>query len=412
MKKIISIVILFVLAGMLQAQSPDSLFAIAARNNPDLKAQFKAYEQAMEQVPQQGALPDPMLSFGYFISQPETRLGPQIAKVSLSQSIPWFGTLKARRNAAALNAEAQFQLFLDERNKLQYQVAKAYYPIYELQRKIDFEKENSEILKSFLKTARRMYQTGKGQMTDVIQVKMMLQESQTRMALLEKERKPLLAKLNELLDREPDAAVEVQKSLPENKIPENHYRDSLFGDHPKLLAFDKQIEASEEQITAARKKRYPNLGFGLDYTVVGERPNESLNDNGRDILMPMVTVSLPVFKSKNQATIEQAQLKNQEMQLRKASTKNTLAQQFEDIWFEIEKQKEFARLYDTQIEDAQQTVRLLMQSYSDGNTAFEEVLRMRQKVLKYQEQKVASEAALHIALNRLNYLTAKDPENE
>lgn len=412
MKKIISIVILFVLAGMLQAQSPDSLFAIAARNNPDLKAQFKAYEQAMEQVPQQGALPDPMLSFGYFISQPETRLGPQIAKVSLSQSIPWFGTLKARRNAAALNAEAQFQLFLDARNKLQYQVAKAYYPIYELQRKIDFEKENSEILKSFLKTARRMYQTGKGQMTDVIQVKMMLQESQTRMALLEKERKPLLAKLNKLLDRELDAAVEVQESLPENKIPENYHRDSLFGNHPKLQAFDKQIEAAEEQITAARKKRYPNLGFGLDYTLVGERPNESLNDNGRDILMPMVTVSLPVFKSKNQATIEQAQLKNQEMQLRKASTKNTLAQQFEDIWFEIEKQKEFARLYDTQIEDAQQTVRLLMQSYSDGNTAFEEVLRMRQKVLKYQEQKVASEAALHIALNRLNYLTAKDPENE
>lgn len=412
MKKIISIVILFVLAGMLQAQSPDSLFAIAARNNPDLKAQFKAYEQAMEQVPQQGALPDPMLSFGYFISQPETRLGPQIAKVSLSQSIPWFGTLKARRNAAALNAEAQFQLFLDARNKLQYQVAKAYYPIYELQRKIDFEKENAEILKSFLKTARRMYQTGKGQMTDVIQVKMMLQESQTRMALLEKERKPLLAKLNKLLDRKPDAAVEVQESLPENKIPENYHRDSLFGNHPKLQAFDKQIEAAEEQITAARKKRYPNLGFGLDYTLVGERPNESLNDNGRDILMPMVTVSLPVFKSKNQATIEQAQLKNQEMQLRKASTKNTLAQQFEDIWFEIEKQKEFARLYDTQIEDAQQTVRLLMQSYSDGNTAFEEVLRMRQKVLKYQEQKVASEAALHIALNRLNYLTAKDPENE
>ncbi len=400
------------LTGMLQAQSPDSLFAIAARNNPGLKAQFKAYEQAMKQVPQQGALPDPMLSFGYFISQPETRLGPQIAKVSLSQSIPWFGTLKARRNAAALKAEAQFQMFLDARNKLQYLVAKAYYPLYELQRKIDFEKENAEILKSFLKTAQRMYQSGKGQMTDVIQVKMMLQESQTRIAVLEKERKPLLAKLNKLLDKESDAAVEIQKSLPANKIPENYRRDSRLGDHPKLLALDKQIEASQEQVSTARKKRYPNLGFGLDYTVVGERPGESLKDNGRDILMPMVTVSLPVFKSKNQATIEQAQLENQKTQLRRESTKNTLVQQYEDILFEIEKQKEFARLYDTQIEDAQQTVRLLMQSYSDGNTAFEEVLRMRQKVLKYQEQKVASEAALHIALNRLNYLTAKVPENE
>lgn len=412
MKKIVIIIVFYALTGMLQAQSPDSLFAIAARNNPDLKAQFKAYEQAMKQVPQQGALPDPMLSFGYFLSQPETRLGPQIAKVSLSQAIPWFGTLKARRNAAALNAEAQYQLFLDARNKLQYKVAKAYYPLYELQRKIDFEKENKEILKSFLKTARRMYQTGKGLMTDVIQVKMLLKESQTRVSVLEKERRPLLADLNKLLNREPDVAVEVQESLPASKISENYRRDSLFGDHPKLLALEKQMEASQQQVSAAQKKRYPNLGFGLDYTVVGERPNASFNDNGRDILMPMVTVSLPVFKSKNQAIIEQAQLRNQELEYRKASVKNTLVQQYEDIWFEIEKQEEFTRLYDTQIEDAQQTVRLLMQSYSDGNTAFEEVLRMRQKVLKYQQKKVSSETALRIAFNRLNYLTAKDPENE
>ncbi len=400
------------LAGMGQAQKPDSLFEIAANNNPDLKARFKAYEQALTQVPQQGALPDPMLSFGYFLSQPETRLGPQIAKVSLSQSIPWFGTLKARKNAAALKAEAQFQLFLDARNKLYYQVAQAYYPLYELQRKIDFEKENAEILKSFLKTARRVYQSGNGLMTDVIRVQMMLDESQTRVSVLQKERKPLLAKLNKLLNRDSDAPVKVQESFPKRQLPEDYRRGSLFVDHPKLLALDKQVEASNEQVTAARKKRFPNLGIGLDYTVVGERPAESLADNGRDILMPMVTVSLPVFTAKNQATIKQAQLRKQELQLRKASTRNTLAQEYEQIWFEIEKQNEFSQLYDNQIEDAKQTVRLLLQSYGNGNTSFDEVLRMRQKVLKYQKQKVSSETSLQIAINKLNYLTAKDLRNE
>jgi outer membrane protein, heavy metal efflux system len=45
---------------------------------------------------------------------------------------PWFGTLKAQGDAAALLAEAKYQSFLDARNQLFYQVAAAYHPLYEL----------------------------------------------------------------------------------------------------------------------------------------------------------------------------------------------------------------------------------------------------------------------------------------
>jgi hypothetical protein len=53
-------------------QNPiDEYLVIAAKSNPLLKAKFNQYLAAMEKVPQVGTLPDPQLTFGYFISTPE-----------------------------------------------------------------------------------------------------------------------------------------------------------------------------------------------------------------------------------------------------------------------------------------------------------------------------------------------------
>jgi cobalt-zinc-cadmium efflux system outer membrane protein len=61
----------------------------AAENNPGLKAKFKEYMAALEVIPQVGALPDPTLALGYFISPVETRVGPQRLKISAAQMFPW-----------------------------------------------------------------------------------------------------------------------------------------------------------------------------------------------------------------------------------------------------------------------------------------------------------------------------------
>ena len=119
MKFVINIIILIILgvtAG--QAQTLDDYFRNAAENNPGLQAKYKEFEAALQKVPQVSTLPDPTFSFGYFISPVETRVGPQQAKFSLTQMFPWFGTLKAQGNAAALMAEAKYQSFLDARKQL------------------------------------------------------------------------------------------------------------------------------------------------------------------------------------------------------------------------------------------------------------------------------------------------------
>ena len=36
------------------------------------------------------------------------------------------------------------------------------------------------------------------------------------------------------------------------------------------------------------------MGIGIDYVVVDERTDMDLTDNGRDVIMPMFSVSLPI----------------------------------------------------------------------------------------------------------------------
>ena len=51
------------------------------------------------QTTQTGALPDPRLTYRYFVEEVETRVGPQRQAVGLSQTVPWPGRRAAREDA-------------------------------------------------------------------------------------------------------------------------------------------------------------------------------------------------------------------------------------------------------------------------------------------------------------------------
>src|SRR5690625_4217090 len=83
----------------------EELLQFAAKNSFELEAAFEDWRAALERVPQARSLPDPELTYGYFVRRMETR-----QLVSVSQMFPWFGKLKlgegiAEKEAAAAAAE-------------------------------------------------------------------------------------------------------------------------------------------------------------------------------------------------------------------------------------------------------------------------------------------------------------------
>lgn len=407
MKKIILIIIFIGGTNTVQAQALDSYFKIAAENNPGLQSSYKEFEAAMQKVPQVNALPDPNFSFGYFLSPVETRVGPQRAKFSLTQMFPWFGTLKARGDAATLLAEARYQAFLDARNRLYFQVAAAYFPLYELNRWKQIEQENIDILESYKTIATAKFENGRGSMVDVLRVDIMLKDAQTRLQILNDKERPLLSTFNNLLNRDENEQVEIVDSLSVEHLSTEISTDSLLMRNPALAELELKTRASEASEVIAQKQGLPNVGVGLDYVVVGKSSAMTVSDNGKDVLMPMVSLSIPLFRKKYKAAEREARLMQENFSLQKENKMNTLVSEFDRAKFELQQQQQLVQLYEKQIGTIRQSLNLLFTAYGNSGKEFEEVLRMQQQLLQYEKNKATALTGFQVALAKINYLTAK-----
>ena len=193
--------ILLLISITLHGQSLKEYQQEAVENNPSVKAGYKQFEADMTRIQQVNSLPDPILSLGYFISPVETRVGPQQARFSLTQMFPWFGTLEAKGDVASSRAEASYQRFVNEQNKVRFKVATAYFPLVELVQVQEIQQENFQLLESWKRLATIKYESGQTSLADVLRIDLRKKEIETELSLLKDERRPLLVAFNRLLSR-------------------------------------------------------------------------------------------------------------------------------------------------------------------------------------------------------------------
>lgn len=406
MKNMVLIMLVFS-ALTIQGQTIDDYLKIAAENNPTLKAGFAEFEAAMQRIPQVSTLPDPTFSVSALGRMIETRMGPQRAIFTFNQMFPWFGTLKAQEDAATLRADAQFQQWVNARSELFFRVKAAYYPLFQLEQVIRFQEKNRVIIETFKTLATDQFKNGRASMVDVVRADIMLQDITTELNVLKKKRKPLLAQFNMLLNREPNSEVVVVDSLTIGSPSTQVSADSVLENNPRLTELQITENAWEAQTVVARKHGLPELGVGLNYTVIGKRTDIELPDNGMDAIMPMVSISLPIYRRKHRAAIKEAELMRLSIAEKKQEVTNSLLADFEMAQFEKQKAIEEYQLFNDQIKSTQQAITLLLSTYSNAGEDFEEVLLMQQTLLKYQITSASALKDYYIALAKLDYLAGK-----
>lgn len=389
------------------AQTLEDYLQIAAENNPDLKAMYAEFEAALQEAPQVSSLPDPSLTVAAFGRMVETRLGPQEARFSFMQMFPWFGTLEARENAANLAAEAKFQAFLDARNELFYQVSEKYFQLYELEKGIRFQRDNAEILRDYKDLSLSRVRAGGGALSDVLQTELMINETATALEILELQKKPVRVQFNSLLNRERNLAVDLPEQLDAGTSGLQEIPASILEDHPKLIEMDKMAASAKSQEIAAKKEGYPDIGLGMEYAIIGKRMDADPDGNGRDAFMPMLSISLPIFRKKYRAAQKEAQFMQESYSQRRVAVENRLEADFEAAVYDLERSRSMLDLYEKQVESSNQVLNLLLSSYRNASADFEEVLRVRQELLKYQLEIAGAEADFFTAIARINYLSGK-----
>lgn len=403
-------VMVFTVGGfsVVSAQTLSQYQATAAENNPALKAKYKEFEAALQRSAQVSSLPDPTFSFGYFISPVETRVGPQRAVFSLSQMFPWFGTLSAQGDATALMAEAKYQNFLEMKNKVFWQVATAYFPLYEWQENIRVEKDNIALLESLKRIANTKFENGEGTLVDVLRVDLKLKEANNRLMILTKKEAALKSMLAKNIGTDELASININDTLTLKTPSLLSDKKKLIEAQPMLSSFDANIAASKATQYSIKKQGLPKFGFGLNYTIVDKLSIANPVDNGKDVFLPTLSVSIPLYRSKYNAAYRESELMAESYELMKADYELTLQNEYKQSLFELEQQKDNSLLYKAQSEEAQQILNLLYSEYATSGKDFEDILEIQQQILQYKNLLAKSLSMYHIALAKMDYVLAKN----
>lgn len=386
------------------AQQLDSLKVKAAEGNLELKSLYKSFEAQLEQVHQAKAWQDPNLSFGYFISPIETRVGPQIARFSLTQMLPWFGTFKEKGNLASYQAEAEFEKFQDQKWKLYLQVAAYYYELAALRVSTTFELKQLDILYDLKSIVKVNYENNNAQLVDILRVDLKIEKQNTFLEVLKQQENALVAKLNQLMNRnlkKDIVIVHPQQILEEQILP---ITDSISSMHPRLEAIKKLQAANKAAGKLAIKQALPQFGLGLDYAIIQNR-NVMNVDAGQDAIMPMLSVSLPIFGKKNTSRKKQVKLEGESLQFKLENEKNRLTTAINIAKYKQEELFRLLNLYDKQLLSLKDILELSEVSLANAETGIEEVLALYEECLLFQKQRVETLAKLKKTNEELMYLT-------
>tara|TARA_R110002050_G_scaffold33007_2_gene84448 strand:+ start:33025 stop:34266 length:1242 start_codon:yes stop_codon:yes gene_type:complete len=379
---------ILLLAQLVQAQNElNGYLQLAAKNNPGLKAKFSEYMAAMEVVPQVSSLPDPTVAFGYFVQTPETRVGPQNWNVSLTQQFPWFGLLKTQGDAATNFAKAKYEVFENEKSNLFFEVKTTYYDFYFIDKAISITRDNLAILQTFKNISLVKIEAGKSTIADELRVEMEINELENQLMLFLDQKSSLQVTFNNLINQKVQLMAPVD--LPEEEMPfeKQMTLDSILFANHTLKSIDFKMNAFVDKEVVAKKMGMPNFGIGVGYTSVGNSSNPALSsaENGKDILLlPMVSVSIPLYRKKYSAMIREAQYQQETQVNLKDEVKNKLTTVYDNITTNFKDADRRVDLNVKQSELAKKALNILMVSYATDAKDFDEVLRMERQLLKYQ----------------------------
>jgi outer membrane protein TolC len=263
--------------------------------------------------------------------------------------------------------------------------------------------ENIQLLQTYEQLALTSVEVGKASAVDVLRLQIRQNELQQQKEVLEEEFTAEQTAFNNLLNRESMMTVDV---VPEMEIPQEDpfYDNEALALNPELLKYDKLYESVAQSELLNQRESLPMIGFGVDYLPVTERSDVNFSDNGKDVLMPMVSISIPIFNNRYKSISKQNELRQQEIETQREQRLNVL----ESAFAKAQSQRNQARIaYYTQernLKQAQDAEEILVKNYETGTIDFNDVLDIQELQLKFQMNQIESVQMYYVQSAIINYL--------
>ena len=455
--------------GQQRSDSLLQYLELAAKNNPTVLQRFNEYQAALQKIPQVGSLPDPELSIGVFLKPMELVSGNQVADIRLMQMFPWFGVLKNAKDEMSLMAKAKFESFRDAKSQVFYDVQRTWQELQKVEQDIRISEKNIDILHTIERLALVKFkaapagesnssasysgmsngnaqstssnssgmnsmggrsgnanasssnqqsaaqQTGSmgsqasgSGLSDLYRIQMEIGELDNYIALLKNQQNTIVARFNSYLNRPIQYLVSLPSSLATDSLGISilAVSDSMLLNNPMLgmLKFEQQsLEARKRMVS---RMGYPMVGLGVNYSLINKNPMSTSSMNGKDMIMPMVTVTLPMYRKKYNSMRSEVELLKTATEQGYKATANTLQVEYYEALQKYKDSERRIKLYENQSQLARKTLDIMIKGFSVSGSGLSDILRIRQQMLDYDTKKIEAITDFNTAIAWLKRLMA------
>ena len=386
--------------------------AEAIRNNPSLKSEYQAYQAQMANAQGAGVLSDPQLSVGVFPQTMHHVNGKQLATITIMQMFPWFGTLKAGREQMEYKAQEAYQKFREKSLSTAFDVEKQWYSILATQEKVKAVKRKRALLNDIKKVAIYLYKnytSGRGtKMSDQLRLDAEEERLKEQTESLETQLTLQKQQFNITLHRRPNVALSLPDSIPLRQMPTFNWTE-IERNNPKLAQYSAIQKAFKSQEVQARAKGMPMIGVGLQYMVNGKVDMPMMpNMNGKDMMMPMVSVTIPVYRKKITSAIHSAQLMERSTAYNYQSQLDALQSTYLSIEQRADDVKRKLKLYESEVSLLNRTLELMQKEYATGAASLTDILQTTRESIDYDLLKAEANAQYNTIAAEAIQLLARD----
>lgn len=368
---------------------------VALAGNPAIQASLADYQASREEVSLQDGWSDPAFSMGIFTEPMMIMSGKEIMTLQLSQQFSWFGTHTWRRKSYLSLAASQFQRFNAIRCHTVRLVEEGWYSLITLKERILIENRNLQLLEQIIAIVQVTIQTDSGKsFPEFIELEI---ERNKQHIIIETQQQKLASQqisFNTLLNRSPLTPILFADSLTLNPQSDTLEPDSILLEqqNPTLLGYRYEQQFHAQLARSVRRNGLPKLGLGIQYMIVNKsRSAEHLGSmNGRDMVMPMISLSLPIYRKKYTGAVRSQQQLQAAAEQRYQNEWNNIRANYATIVAQRNSIFENLSGLTQQVNLLNRLLKLQLKEFSAGQRPLSDILSTYRSLTDYQLQTLTS----------------------
>ena len=255
-------------------------------------------------------------------------------------------------------------------------------------------------------------------MSEVLRIQLEIMDLENSIISLQSEIAAEKARFNLLLNRATDLEIQIPNELILNDLllEETATIALIQAQNPMLGMLNHEVLANEAQAEMARKMAYPMFGIGLQYMLIGKKTEQistghgapAMNEmNGMDMIMPMVSLSIPLYRNKYKAAQRESSLLKQANEEKRNNTFNRLQADFIRLKHELNGEQRKIELFKKQQDLAQTAYELVLQEFASGKSDLSAVIQVQRQLLDYQFNRAEAIADYNTKIAKIQKLISQ-----